>query len=62
LSKRSDVHLYVGYPGEPALGPVAFMHRPSAMDNPDAPISHHWIDATHITFGVATLGGRFGDF
>jgi hypothetical protein len=32
------------------------------MDNPDAPISHHWIDATHITFGVATLGVRYGDF
>jgi hypothetical protein len=62
LSKKSDVYLYVGYPGEPALGPVAFMHRPSAMDNPDAPISHHWIDATHITFGVATLGVRYGDF
>jgi hypothetical protein len=30
--------------------------------NPDAPISHHWIDATHITFGVATLGIRVGDF
>jgi len=44
------------------LGPVAFMHRASAMDNPDAPISHHWIDATHITFGVATLGVRFGQF
>ena len=26
------------------------------MDNPDAPISHHWQDSTHITFGVATLG------
>ena len=62
LSKKSDVYLYLGYPGEPALGPVAFMHRPSAMDDPDAPISHHWIDATHITFGVATLGVRFGDF
>jgi hypothetical protein len=62
LSKKSDVYVYLGYPGEPALGPVAFMHRPSAMDNPDAPISHHWIDATHITFGVATLGIRYGDF
>lgn len=62
LSKKSDVYLYLGYPGEPALGPVAFMHRPSSMDNPDAPISHHWIDATHITFGVATLGVRYGDF
>ena len=62
LSKKSDVFLYLGYPGEPALGPVAFMHRPSALSNPDAPISHHWIDATHITFGVATLGVRYGDF
>jgi hypothetical protein len=60
LSKKADVFAYVGYPGEPALGPVAFMHRPSAMYDPDAPISHHWIDATHITFGVATLGFRLG--
>lgn len=62
LSQKADLFVYVGYPGEPALGPVAFMHRPSAMDNPDAPISHHWIDATHITFGVATLGVRYGEF
>ena len=61
LSKKSDVFVYVGYPGEPALGPVAFMHRASAMDNPDAPISHHWIDATHITYGVATVGVRLGE-
>ena len=62
LSKKSDVFVYVGYPGEPALGPVAFMHRASSMDNPDAPISHHWIDATHITYGVATVGVRLGEF
>ena len=61
LSKKADVFLYLGYPGEPALGPVAFMHRPSALSNPDAPITHHWVDATHITFGVATLGVRYGD-
>jgi hypothetical protein len=36
------------------------MHRPSALDNPGAPITHHWVDATHITFGVATLGVRYG--
>jgi hypothetical protein len=60
LSKDADVFVYLGYPGEPALGPVAFMHRPSAIDNPDAPLSHHWSDATHITFGVATLGIRLG--
>ena len=48
--------LYFGYPGEPALGPPTFMHRPSAMDMPDAPLSHHWQDSTHVTFGVATAG------
>jgi hypothetical protein len=49
-------YIYFGYPGEPALGPPTFMHRLSAMDNPDAPIGHHWQDSTHITFGVATAG------
>jgi hypothetical protein len=60
FSKDVDAFIYLGYPGEPALGPVAFMHRPAALYNPDAPLSHHWSDATHITFGVATLGVRFG--
>jgi hypothetical protein len=50
--------IYAAPSGEPALGPVAFMHRPSAMDNPAAPLSHHWQDATHIAFGVLT-GGIF---
>ncbi len=54
-----SAYLYFGYPGEPALGPPAFMHRPSAMDDPDAPIGHHWQDSTHITFGVATLGAQW---
>jgi len=62
FSKKTDLSFYLGYPGEPALGPVAFMHRPSAMSDPDAPISHHWSDATHITFGVATIGFRMGGF
>lgn len=62
LSRKADVFVYLGYPGEPALGPVAFMHRPSALGNPDAPISHHWVDATHILFGVATVGVRYGQF
>ena len=47
---------YGGLAGEPALGPAAFPHRISSMPNPLAPISHHWIDATHITFGVVTAG------
>lgn len=53
-----DIHLqlYGGPVGEPALGPVAFPHRISAAPNPLAPITHHWLDATHITYGVATGG------
>jgi hypothetical protein len=46
--------IYAGLAGEPALGPVAFPHRLSAMPNPVAPTGHHWLDATHITFGVVT--------
>lgn len=56
LSKDDNAFVYVGYPGEPALGPPAFMHRASGMDDPEAPITHHWLDSTHITFGVATAG------
>lgn len=56
VGKETSVFGYVGYPGEPALGPPTFMHRFSGADNPEAPLGHHWLDATHITFGVATLG------
>ncbi len=48
--------VYGGPAGEPALGPVAYPHRVSALPNPLAPISHHWLDSTHLTFGVATAG------
>jgi hypothetical protein len=51
-----SVFLYAGLPGEPAFGPPAFMHRMSIMDSPEAPISHHWLDSTHIVFGVVTAG------
>ncbi len=56
VTENSSAYVYVGYPGEPALGPVTFMHRFSAMSDPEAPIGHHWVDATHITFGVLTAG------
>ena len=56
LSATSSVFVYAGLPGEPALGPPAFMHRTSGVDNPEAPITHHWLDSTHITFGVVTAG------
>ncbi|MBO0929560.1 hypothetical protein [Fibrella aquatilis] len=59
ISRDIDAYIYVGYPGEPALGAPAFMHRISSFNISDAPLSHHWIDATHITFGVATAGFRY---
>ncbi|HEX8040953.1 MAG TPA: hypothetical protein VF490_17470 [Chryseosolibacter sp.] len=59
FTKDLDAFVYLGYPGEPALGPVTFMHRPSSLNNPDSPLGHHWQDATHITFGVATVGFRY---
>jgi len=61
IAKDADLSLSFGYPGEPALGPPVFMHRLSAMNNPDAPLSHHYADATHITFGSSTLGFRYKD-
>jgi len=48
--------------GEPALGPVAFMHRASAADNPAAPLSHHTFDSTHIAFGIVTAAVDHGPF
>lgn len=56
ISKGLAWSIYAAPSGEPALGPVAFMHRPSAMDNPAAPLGHHWQDATHVSFGVLTGG------
>ena len=50
------VSLYVAPVGEPAIGPVAFMHRASSEGDPLATLAHHWQDATHITYGVITAG------
>jgi hypothetical protein len=51
-----SVFVYAGLPGEPALGPPAFMHRFSGLALPEAPITHHWLDSTHISEGVVTVG------
>ncbi|WP_037501857.1 hypothetical protein [Sphingomonas jaspsi] len=56
IGKNASVFLYGGLPGEPAFGPPAFMHRQSISTSPEAPISHHWLDSTHISFGVLTAG------
>lgn len=55
-SPHDSFFFYFGIPGEPALGPTPFMHRFSAESIPDAPITHHWLDSTHITYGVITFG------
>jgi hypothetical protein len=60
LGDGGSAFAYFGLPGEPALGPSTFMHRFSGMRNPEAPLTHHWLDSTHITFGVATLGASQG--
>jgi len=46
--------LYYAPVGDPALGPVAFPHRASASELPQAPLAHHWEDSTHIAYNVAT--------
>jgi hypothetical protein len=56
VTKNLGLSLYAAPVGEPAIGPVAYMHRPSAQNDPFAPLSHHWQDATHITYGVLTAG------
>jgi hypothetical protein len=61
LSPNSSVFVYAGLPGEPALGPNAYMHRLSGMDNPEAPLTHHWLDSTHISWGVVTGGFTWAD-
>jgi hypothetical protein len=62
LGDRVTWTLYGGPAGEPALGPVAFLHRNSASEMPAAPLSHHLQDSTHITFGVVTTGIAFSKF
>lgn len=62
LTDSDSVFAYIGWPGEPAFGPPAFMHRLSGMDSPEAPITHHWLDSTHIVFGVTTLGWAHDGF
>jgi hypothetical protein len=56
LGEHGTWFTYFGYPGEPALGPVAFMHRMSASENSSATLGHHLQDSTHISFGVLTTG------
>jgi hypothetical protein len=56
LGRTASIFLYAGLPAEPAFGPPAFQHREAVANSPEAPIAHHWLDSTHISFGVVTAG------
>ena len=62
IGERGSWYAYFGFPGEPALGPIAFMHRASASENPTAPLAHHLQDSTHISYGVFTTGFTYRKF
>ena len=53
---NTTLSLYFAPVGDPALGPTAYPHRASAMEIPQAPISHHLQDSTHVSDDVVTVG------
>lgn len=59
IARETTLHLYFAPVGDPALGPVAFPHRASASELPQAPIGHHWQDSTHIADEVVTAGIKY---
>jgi hypothetical protein len=48
--------------GSPTLGPIPFMHRESARNNPQVPLAHHLLDSTHSTAGVLSAGVKVGSW
>jgi len=59
VGEHTLLHFYYAAIGDPALGPVAFSHRASAAELPQATIGHHWQDSTHIAANVATVGVKY---
>jgi hypothetical protein len=60
IGEKGMWNLYYAPVGDPALGPVAFPHRASAMELPQATLGHHWQDSTHIANNVLTAGVSYG--
>jgi hypothetical protein len=54
IREHTTLEIYVAPVGDPALGPVAFSHRASAEELPQAPLGHHLQDSTHISDEVIT--------
>jgi hypothetical protein len=59
IGEKAMAHLYYAPVGDPALGPVAFPHRASALEIPQAPLGHHWEDSTHVADNVTTAGIQY---
>ena len=59
LSNNAIFEAYFAPVGDPSLGPVAYPHRFSAAEIPQAPIGHHWEDSTHISYEVATIALKY---
>jgi hypothetical protein len=62
VTDHFSVFVYGGPAGEPALGPPVYLHRATGQADPEAPIDHHWLDSTHLAWGVATVGVVLGDW
>ncbi|HEX9160509.1 MAG TPA: hypothetical protein VF980_02280, partial [Thermoanaerobaculia bacterium] len=60
IDAANVAYLYVAPAGDPALGPVAYPHRASAAELPQATLAHHMQDSTHIAANVITAGGKSG--
>jgi hypothetical protein len=59
VNRDTMLQLYYAPVGDPALGPVAFPHRASAFELPQATLGHHWQDSTHVADNVATVAVRY---
>jgi hypothetical protein len=60
IGEKTAWELYAAPVGDPALGPVAYPHRISAEEIPQAPLGHHLQDSTHISYEVVTAGITHG--
>jgi len=60
LNHNTLLSFYLAPIGDPAIGPTAFPHRASAMEDPVATLGHHQEDSTHIAADVITVGLTHG--
>lgn len=56
IGESTTLEIYAAPVGDPALGPIAYPHRASAMELPQATLAHHLEDSTHISDDVLTAG------